>query len=60
MQLTTDDSRIPAVVSYLKNRLQPVLYGEGMQERWQKLCDSLQLHGYEMLTEDGKPTGIIL
>jgi len=58
--LTTDDWRIPAIVGYLKAGFQPVLYDEGMQERWQKICDELNLHGYEMLTQTGEPTGIVL
>ena len=58
--LTTDDWRVPAIVSYLKAGFQPVLYDKGMEERWRTLCNTLDLHGYEMLTEEGEPTGIIL
>ena len=58
--LTTDDWRIPAIVGYLKAGFQPVEYATGMQERWQKICDKLDMHGIEMLTQTGEKTGIIL
>ena len=60
VELTTDDFRVPAVVGYLRGGFHPVLYDEGMEERWKALCDLLNMHGIEMLGEDGKPTGIIL
>ncbi len=61
-ELTTDDFRVPAVVTYLKDGFQPVLYSdkEEMLARWKKLCDDLNIHGIEMLDEQGKGTGIIL
>ena len=59
-ELTTDDWRIPAIVGYLKGGFQPVEYDEGMVERWTKICNDLNMHGIEMLTEQGEPTGIIL
>lgn len=59
-ELTTDDWRIPAIVGYLKGGFQPVEYDEGMVERWTKICNDLNIHGIEMLTEQGEPTGIIL
>ena len=58
--LTTDDWRIPAIVGYLKAGFRPVLYDEGMEERWRAVCDQLGLHGIEMIDEEGKDTGIIL
>ncbi len=59
-RLTTDDWRIPAIVGYLKGGFQPVEYDEGMFDRWKKICDELGMHGVEMLTEHGEPTGILL
>ncbi len=58
--LTTDDHRLPAIVGYLRGGFQPVEYDEGMVDRWTKVCDALNIHGIEMLTETGEPTGIIL
>jgi len=58
--LTTDDWRIPAIVGYLKAGFHPVLYDEGMEERWRAVCDKLDIHGIEMLDEKGQGTGIIL
>ena len=58
--LTTDDFRIPAIVGYLKAGFQPVIYAEGMVERWQKICDDLNMHGIEMLNNDGSKSGVIL
>ena len=60
VELTTDDFRVPAVVGYLRGGFHPVLYDEGMEERWRKLCDMLNMHGTEMLDIEGKPTGIVL
>ena len=60
VELTTDDFRVPAVVGYLRAGFHPVLYDEGMEERWRALCDMLNFHGVEMLTESGEPTGIVL
>ena len=58
--LTTDDFRLPAIVGYLKAGFVPVIYDEGMVERWQKICDQLNMHGYEMLNDDGTKSGVIL
>ena len=60
VELTTDDFRVPAVVGYLRGGFRPVLYDEGMEERWRALCDMLNMHGTEMLDIEGKPTGIVL
>ncbi len=60
VELTTDDWRIPAIVGYLRGGFHPVEYDEGMVDRWTKICDTLRMHGIEMLTETGEPTGIIL
>lgn len=59
-ELTTDDHRIPAIVGYLKGGFQPVDYDTDMIERWQKICNALNIHGVEMLNIHGEPTGIIL
>ena len=59
-ELTTDDWRVPAIVGYLKAGFQPVNHDDDMLERWTKLCNDLNIHGIEMLTEQGEPTGIIL
>ena len=60
LRLTTHDFRLPAVCGYLKGGFHPVLYDEGMEERWRKVCEELNFHGVEMLNFDGTPTGIIL
>ena len=60
VELTTDDFRVPAVVGYLRGGFHPVLYDEGMEERWRTLCTLIGMHGIEMLDEEGRPTGIIL
>ena len=60
VELTTDDFRLPAIVGYLRGGFHPVLYDEGMEERWRKITETLNMHGYEMLDEEGKPTGIVL
>lgn len=60
LRLRTDDWRIPAVVGYLKGGFHPVLFDEGMQERWQKICGEVHFHGVEMLDLDGNGTGIVL
>ena len=59
-ELTTDDWRVPAVVGYLRGGFHPVLYDEGMEERWRALCDQIGIHGVEMLNDDGTPAGIVL
>ena len=59
-RLTTHDFRLAAVCGYLKGGFHPVLYDEGMEERWRKVCNELNFHGVEMLDFDGNPTGIIL
>lgn len=58
--LRTDDWRRPACVGYLRGGFHPVLFDEGMQERWQEVCDRLNIHGIEMWDLEGNPTGIIL
>ncbi|MGN1345889.1 MAG: GNAT family N-acetyltransferase [Eubacteriales bacterium] len=59
-ELTTDDWRLPAIVGYLRGGFQPVEYDEGMFDRWKNICDELNIHGVEMLTERGEPTGVVL
>ena len=58
--LTTDDFRLPAIVGYLKAGFRPVIYAEGMVERWTKICDQLNMHGIEMFNDDGTKSGVIL
>ena len=58
--LTTDDFRLPAIVGYLKAGFQPVEYDIGMYDRWKAVCDQLNIHGVEMLTQTGEGTGVIL
>lgn len=60
MRLKSDDWRVSAVRTYLQCGFQPVLFDTGMQERWTAICDKLDIHGIEMLDDDGNPTGIIL
>ena len=60
VELTTDDWRIPAIVGYLRGGFHPVEYDEGMVERWTKICNDINMHGIQMLTETGTPTDIVL
>lgn len=60
VSLSTDDFRVSAVKAYLKAGFQPVLYDVDMDKRWKALCDSLNVHGIEMLDYNGDETGIIL
>ena len=60
MRLKSDDFRVSAVRTYLQCGFQPVLFDTGMQERWAAICDKLDIHGVEMLDDDGNPTGVIL
>ena len=60
MRLKSDDWRVSAVRTYLQCGFQPVLFDTGMQERWTAICDKLDIHGVEMLDDEGNPTGIIL
>ena len=60
MRLKSDDWRVSAVRTYLQCGFQPVLFDTGMQERWTAICDKLDIHGIEMLDDNGNPTGVIL
>ena len=60
VRLKSDDWRLSAVKAYLLCGFQPVLFDVDMDTRWKAVCDKLNLHGIEMLDDDGKPTGIIL
>ena len=60
MRLKSDDWRVSAVRTYLQCGFQPVLFDTGMQERWAAICDKLDIHGVEMLDDNGNPTGVIL
>lgn len=59
-RLTTDDWRLPAIKGYIRAGFLPVLYDEGMEERWKTVLTELGFFGMEMVTEDGKSTGILL
>ena len=58
--LSTDDWRVSAVKAYLNAGLQPVLYDIDMDKRWKDICDKLDIHGIEMVDENGNPTGVML
>ena len=60
MRLKSDDWRVSAVRTYLQCGFQPVLFDTGMEERWQAICDKVDLHGIEMVDDNGNPTGVIL
>ena len=59
-RLTTDDWRLPAIKGYIRAGFLPVLYDEGMEERWKKVLSELGFSGIPMVTETGEDTGIIL
>ncbi len=40
--LRTDDFRLPAVKTYLKLGYEPLLFCEGMAERWRAVCEKLR------------------
>lgn len=58
--LSTDDWRISAVKAYLNAGFQPVLYDVDMDKRWKAVCEKLDIHGVEMLYENGESAGIVL
>lgn len=60
MRLKSDDFRVSAVRTYLQCGFQPVLFDVDMDTRWKAICDKLDIHGIEMLDDDGNPTGLIL
>lgn len=51
--LSTDDFRIPAVKSYLTAGFLPVLYAEGMEERWAKLLKLFGITEIEGVDKEG-------
>lgn len=59
VSLTTSESRIPAVKSYLSAGFLPVEYDEGMEERWKGVISSFGIDSIQMLNEDGEPYKII-
>ena len=60
VMLKSDDWRLGALKSYLKAGFQPVLFDVDMEKRWMDICNKLDVHGIEMLDDEGNPTGIIL
>ena len=58
--LKSDDWRLSALKIYLKCGFQPVLFDVGMEERWTDILNKLDIHGVEMLDDNGNETGIIL
>lgn len=60
VRLKSDDWRLSAVKAYLQCGFQPVLFDVDMDTRWKAICDKLDLHGIEMLDDNGNPTGIFL
>lgn len=59
VSLTTSESRVPAVKSYLSAGFLPVEYDEGMEERWKGVISSFGIDSIQMLNEDGEPYKII-
>lgn len=57
--LRTDDFRIPAIKSYLSLGFKPILYTEGMLERWQKILCQTGLREIESVFEDSRSAGFI-
>lgn len=51
--LTTDEWRVPAIKSYLRADFLPVLYDEGMPERWNAWLRDYDYSKIEMVNEDG-------
>lgn len=60
VRLKSDDWRVSAVRTYLQCGFQPVIFDVDMDTRWKAICDKLDIHGIEMLDDDGNPTGVIL
>ena len=59
VSLTTSESRIPAVKSYLSAGFLPVEYDDGMEERWKGVISSFGIDSSQILNEDGEPYKII-
>ncbi|MCH5198941.1 MAG: GNAT family N-acetyltransferase [Oscillospiraceae bacterium] len=57
--LTTDEWRKGAVKSYLTAGFLPVLYDEGMEERWQAVLKDYGIESVLMVNEDASPYKII-
>ena len=61
--LLTGDTRLPAVMTYLKAGFLPVNYidedGRDMLERWQVIADRLELSDLGILDDNGEPLTII-
>jgi predicted dehydrogenase/RimJ/RimL family protein N-acetyltransferase len=45
IRLLTDDFRLPAIKVYLRLGYEPLLYRDGMAERWQKVYEALRWEG---------------
>lgn len=59
VELTTSESRIPAVKGYLSAGFLPVEYDYGMEERWESVLETFQMDHIQMLYEDATPYKII-
>lgn len=57
--LTTGESRVPAVKSYLNAGFLPVEYAEGMIDRWIYVLDMFNMENIQVLNEDGTPYKVI-
>ena len=60
VRLKSDDWRLSAVKAYLQCGFQPVLFDMDMDTRWRAICNKLDIHGIEMVDDNGQPTGLIL
>ncbi len=60
VRLKSDDWRLSAVKAYLQCGFQPVLFDVDMDTRWKVICEKLDIHGIEMVDDNGQPTGLIL
>lgn len=57
--LTTDDFRIPAIKSYLREGFLPVLNGEDMPSRWAEILRQIGVAEVDAVDDNGKPAGKI-
>lgn len=57
--LTTDDFRVPAIKSYLREGFLPVLNGEDMAPRWAVILKKIGMDEVATLDDNGRPAGTI-
>ena len=43
VDLTTDDFRLPAIVTYLRMGFRPVIDTEETRERWERVCEKIDM-----------------